>query len=300
MTRASTARLTMAITLLTPSADAYKPIFMLHGVGSDRHEMDTIGKIAMEDHPGTVAISLPVFEKDASFLNPLQKQVPGIIKAIRDYATSNASYAEGYHLVCKSQGALLCRLVLEEMDDHTVLNFVSLAGPQAGVYGDGFFEGAPQWVQDLAVDEIWRFAYTAAAQNHISDANMWRDQKHLDTYRNVNPVLPLYDGETADAASLVRFKANFVRLRKAVFCVGSGPDFDGGIAPWQTGVWGSYDANGRMINMTEQVIYVNDTFGLRTLNESGRLLTTIVPDVSHGDWTSDEDVIRRFILPHLD
>ena len=30
-------------------------------------------------------------------------------------------------------------------------------------------------------------------------------------------------------------KANFIRLKQAVFCVGSGKPYDGGIEPWQTG-----------------------------------------------------------------
>lgn len=293
--------MSMLLMLLLSTVVAIKPVIMMHGVNSDRHEMDTIADVIKLEHPGAVATSLPVFEKDSSFLHPLGKQVPGIIDSIRSLVAGNSTlYKDGYHFVCKSQGALLCRLILEEMNDHNVSHFVSLAGPQAGVYGQGFFHGAPKWIQDLAVDEIWRVAYTSTFQGFISDANMWRDAKHYDKYLQTNPVLPLYDGERTSAASLARFKANFVRLRRAVFCVGSGADYDGGIAPWQTGVWGSYDSSGHLVNMTEQPFYTNDTFGLRSLNESGRLVTTIVPGVSHGDWTGDREIIRKYILPHLD
>ena len=286
------------------AALAYKPVIMMHGVGSDAGEMNLIGKILAEDHPGTVATSLKVFENDASWMNPLQKQVPGIIDAVREIVASNSSlFGGGYHFVCKSQGALLCRFVLEEMNDHNVSTFISLAGPQVGVYGPGFFKGAPWPLPGLAVDEIWRVVYEPplgeSMQNHVSDANMWRDPKHLDEFVTSNPVLPLYNGHASDAA-IARYKANFVRLKSAVFCVGSGNEFDGGISPWQTGVWGSMDAAGRMVNMTEQRFYVNDTFGLRTLNESGRLLFTIIPGASHGDWTGDADLIRRAVVPRLD
>ena len=37
-------------------------------------------------------------------------------------------YANGYHMVCKSQGGLTCRVVIEEMNDHNVSTFISLAG----------------------------------------------------------------------------------------------------------------------------------------------------------------------------
>lgn len=34
-------------------------------------------------------------------------------------------------------GALLCRVLIEHMSDHNVRVFVSLAGPQAGIFGSG-------------------------------------------------------------------------------------------------------------------------------------------------------------------
>lgn len=34
-------------------------------------------------------------------------------------------------------GALLCRALIEHMSDHNVRVFVSLAGPQAGMFGSG-------------------------------------------------------------------------------------------------------------------------------------------------------------------
>ena len=43
-------------------------------------------------------------------------------------------------------------------------------------------------------------------------------------------------------------KANFVRLKRAVFCVGSGHAYDGGIEPWQTGAWGSQVRRGELGN----------------------------------------------------
>jgi len=96
-------------------------------------------------------------------------------------------------------------------------------------------------------------------------------------------------------------KASFLQLKKAVFCVGSWPGngYDGGIEPWQSGVWGSLDEHGTMQNMTEQGFYVRDSFGLRTLDESGRLQLVIVPNATHADWTSDHQIIAQHVLPWL-
>ena len=51
--------------------------------------------------------------------------------------------------------------------------------------------------------------------------------------------------------------------------------------------------------MADQAFYGNDTFGLRTLDESGRLNLTVVPNATHGDWTGNAAIIAAYVLPHL-
>ena len=91
----------------------------------------------------------------------------------------------------------------------------------------------------------------------------------------------------------------FLRLRRAVFCVGSGPEYDGGIEPWQSAAWSYQDASGKFVPMEQQVEYSEDLFGLRTLHMTDRLNITIVPNATHSDWTSSTDLIKAYVLPHL-
>jgi palmitoyl-protein thioesterase len=271
---------------------------MMHGVGSDRHEMDTLARLMASEHPGTVATTLPLYENDASFLTPLKTQVNGVAKAIRSMVAGNQSlYANGYNLVCKSQGGLICRCVLEAMDDHNVDTFISLAGPQMGVYGADFFASLPGHLfPNVTADSMYLVAYTRLAQDTISDANMWHDPNHLSDFFKYDKFL---SGYTYNATAAM--KTNFLRLKKAVFCVGSGAEYDGGIEPWQSGVWGFYaDGDAKTyVGMEEQAIYQQDTFGLKTLDRTGRLNLTVAPGVRHGDWTGNEDVIKTHVLPHL-
>ena len=243
-----------------------------------------------------VATTLPLYENDASFLTPLKKQVAGVADAIRALVAANATlYGDGYHLVCKSQGGLICRCVLEAMADHAVDTFVSLAGPQMGVYGTDFFNSIKvPLLENATADTMWRIAYTTLGQDLISDANMWRDPKHLPQYYEYDKFLPGYT-DNATAA----MKANFVRLKSAVFCVGSGDPYDGGIEPYQTAIFGFVDATGAITPMEQQPVYQSDTFGLQTLDESGRLNLTVVPGARHADWTGNEDLITTWVLPHL-
>ena len=258
--------------------------------------MDTLVKVIEAEHPGTIATSLPLYGDDASFLNPLDKQVKGVSKAIREMVAKNQTlYGDGYNMVCKSQGGLICRCLIEAMEDHLVDTFVSLAGPQMGVFGPDFFDGIKvPGIENVTAKNGWRIAYTTLSQDTISDFNMWRDPYHLEEFYKYDKFLP---GFTDNATAAM--KANFVRLKKAVFCVGSGSSYDGGIEPWQTGAWGFPDSSGAMVDMHDQPVYKEDTFGLRTLDESGRLNITIVPGARHGDWTGNEDIIKTWVLPHL-
>ena len=84
-------------------AAAYRPVILMHGVDNDAGEMRTIQDLLQDDHKGTVTTSLAVFEHRAS-LTPLDKQVRGVMDAVRNLVSQNTSlYANGYHFVCKSQ-----------------------------------------------------------------------------------------------------------------------------------------------------------------------------------------------------
>lgn len=279
------------------SASAYLPVFMMHGVGSGAGEMANIATLAAAAHPGTVLTSLPLYEGLPAGLTDLNTQAAAVAAAIRAAVAANATlYEDGYHVVCKSQGALICRAALMRMDDHRARHFVSLAGPQAGVFGAAFFAKLKiPFFENVTAAEAWRVAYTWPAQKLLSIANMWRDPSHLDDYAASNQFLPAVL-EAAPATA----RANFARLERAVFCVGSGPAYDGGIEPWQTAVFGAADGPGGAIRpMADQAFYGNDTFGLRTLDESGRLNLTVVPNATHGDWTGNAAIIAAYVLPHL-
>ena len=283
-------------TLILTVRASFKPVIMMHGVGSGAGEMNTIERLLKERDNSTLVTSLPLYEgQPNSWDHNLQEQVDGVIDAVKNLIAENPeAYADGYHFVCKSQGAVTCRAVIESWSYHNVRNFVSLAGPQSGVYGRAYFESLkylPKWLVGTTTEEIYLVAYKSLGQD-ISVGNLWRDPNHLQDFLDKNNFIPKYTEKATED-----MKSNFLKLKKAVFCVGSGHAYDGGIEPWQTGVFGSV-VDGKMLNMTQRDFYLNDQFGLKTLDESGRLELTIVPDVSHNDWTGNEDVIRKYVLPH--
>jgi palmitoyl-protein thioesterase len=77
-----------------------------------------------------------------------------------------------------------------------------------------------------------------------------------------------------------------------------GSQHDGIVDPWQTQFFGFYDQNMKIIDMIDQDFYKRDTFGLQSLNRSGRLIIENIPNVEHLDWVIRTDIIPRY-LTHL-
>ena len=73
------------------------------------------------------------------------------------------------------------------------------------------------------------------------------------------------------------------------------------IVPWQSSHFGFYDEDGKtIIPMEKQKYYIDDTFGLKTLHESGRLTLIEVANKSHGSWLYNRELIKEHVLPNLE
>jgi len=302
-----------ADTLAIVDVPAYRPVLLFHGLMEGSSDLDEVSAWIREAHPQTSVFNLRMFEGSQSF-QPLPQQTTAVMAQIRSLASQNAAaFARGYHLVCHSQGALICRAVCEEMGDHRVHTLVSLAGPQMGVYGQQWLSHIlPEATSNipflgmilgmggsLGAHQFHHAAYTPAAQNTLSIANMWADPLHWREFLQATSFLPsliLGGGER---------KANFVRLQKAVFLVGSFAaglsDGTPGIAPWQSGIFGFYaeGSESRIVPMEEQRVFTEDTFGLRTLNSTGRLHVEAIDGVWHDDWLHSRAVFDQHVLIHL-
>ncbi|KAH0630507.1 hypothetical protein JD844_013577 [Phrynosoma platyrhinos] len=93
---------------------------------------NSIPATSLQTHPGTNVTVVDLFDRTES-LKPLWLQVEGFRRAIYPIM-QNA--ADGVHLICYSQGGLICRALLSTTPDHNVDTFISLSSPQMGQYGD--------------------------------------------------------------------------------------------------------------------------------------------------------------------
>jgi len=279
---------------------------MMHGINDNaKSEWSSVVQWVEDAHPGTPTYPIAMFENSPASWTNLPLQIKDIAKYIRKEISANpALFANGYHLLCHSQGGLVCRALVQYMDDHQVHTLISLAGPQMGVYGPAFFDFMKKipGLQLVTYRTVHAFAYTLLAQDTLSVANMWNDPMHVDKLVQSRTFMAVYNGLTNDRGNLAR-KANFVKLQKAVFLTGipETGDYDGGIEPACSGVFDYFRDGSRTehVPMKSQNIYTADTFGLRTLDEAGKLITTAVPGIGHHRWVDNADVFREYILPHL-
>lgn len=142
--------------------------------------------------------------------------------------------------------------------------------------------------------------YTQAFQSDCSICGYWKDprtdQGEYQAYLKGCQFLPIINSEVPNS-NTNDSRSGFIRLNSHVNL--GGPQ-DQVIAPWQSALYGFYDENLNIVNMTDQFVYQQDTFGLKTLNERKSLHQFSVPNMLHDQWPNVEDVIAKYVLPFLD
>uniref|UniRef100_A0A2K5UI31 Lysosomal thioesterase PPT2 n=3 Tax=Macaca TaxID=9539 RepID=A0A2K5UI31_MACFA len=271
-----------------PHRASYKPVIVVHGLFDSSYSFRHLLEYINETHPGTVVTVLDLFDGRES-LRPLWEQVQGFREAV---VPIMAKAPQGVHLICYSQGGLVCRALLSVMDDHNVDSFISLSSPQMGQYGDTDYL---KWLFPTSMrSNLYRICYSPWGQE-FSICNYWHDPHHDDLYLNASSFLALINGER-DHPNATVWRKNFLRVGHLVLI--GGPD-DGVITPWQSSFFGFYDANETVLEMEEQLVYLRDSFGLKTLLARGAIVRCPMAGISHTAWHSNRTLYETCIEPWL-
>ncbi|XP_006609650.1 lysosomal thioesterase PPT2 homolog isoform X2 [Apis dorsata] len=169
---------------------------------------------------------------------------------------------------------------------------VGAAFPQAGQYGTRFLH---LFFPDLVCETAYQLFYSKIGQ-HTSIGNYWNDPHHQKLYYKYSNFLPYVNNEK-NSTKMSAFKEGLTKLKRMILV--GGPE-DGVITPWQSSHFGYYDVNETVINMRDRSIYKDDLIGLKTLDESGRLVLITVPNVPHYEWHKNISIVDDFLLPYLD
>uniref|UniRef100_A0A7S3DL04 palmitoyl-CoA hydrolase n=1 Tax=Palpitomonas bilix TaxID=652834 RepID=A0A7S3DL04_9EUKA len=279
--------------MLISTVHAYLPIVFMHGVNGSPHDFDGLRQYIAEHHPGTAMFALDVDAKEESLFKSMDAQVKDFVAALREVTSVNITGP--YHLVAHSQGTLVSRGGIEEMSDHRVQKYITLAGPQQGQYG------IPPMVENIVPGVTRDFAhdvfYNAIAQDCFSIAGYWNDPRYHDTYLKEVVFLPHYNNEvnTSDSA---RYKENFLRIKEMVALGSDGDDI---INPWFSSTldFYTYEEDFTHIDMTQTIVYKEDLYGLQSLDKRGSLSRQMVAGLTHTDWLRKDEAFAA-VLSYLD
>ncbi|XP_034668213.1 lysosomal thioesterase PPT2 homolog [Drosophila subobscura] len=281
-------RLLLALIACFAGSLAYRPVVILHGILSGADSMDFLEREIEELHRGTIVYNCDKFSGWYSLENAWRQ-----VEQIRDYLSDvGKQHPEGINVLGYSQGGLLARAAIQSLPDHNVKTFISLSSPQAGQYGTSFLHLI---FPDLAAKTAFELFYSTVGQ-HTSVGGYWNDPHKQSLYMKYSEFLPLINNEKQTSNS-TSFKMGMVRLSKLVMIGGPNDDV---ITPWQSSHFGYYDEDQEVIPFNKRKIFTDDSIGIRTLQEAGKLLIIIKPHVHHLGWHTNRAVIHQVILPYLD
>ncbi|CAJ1062836.1 lysosomal thioesterase PPT2-like [Xyrichtys novacula] len=274
----------LLLLLMGAHIDGYKPVILVHGVFEGTGHFEKLTEFITQAHPGTEVHVISLFN-DLQSLTPMWKQVRGFREKIKPIMQK---FPDGVHLLCYSQGGLICRGLLYKTARHNVDTFISLSSPQAGQYG------ATEYLQFPLLpplkEFVFNFCYNTFGQ-HYSICNYWNDPHRRSRYQKSSAFLAPINGDRPHEKMKV-WKKNFLRIKNLVLI--GGPD-DGVITPWQSSLFGFYDKKENMVEMKDQRFYRKDLFGLKTLDARGGISTCVRPGVQHLLWHSNLTVFNDCI-----
>ncbi|KAK0155537.1 Lysosomal thioesterase PPT2 [Merluccius polli] len=132
-------------------AEDYRPVVIVHGIFDGPKQFSTLSRFITEAHPGTEVEVIDLYDHVSS-LHPLWQQVQGFSRALTPIMTRSPA---GVHLLCFSQGGLICRALLHTLPHHNVQSFISLSSPQAGQYG-GLFTPTQHVNNNMSTTQQWQ------------------------------------------------------------------------------------------------------------------------------------------------
>ena len=141
---------------------------------------------------------------------------------------------------------------------------------------------------------VYKVCYNKAGQL-ISGCNYWNDPNQHELYLSKNVYLPFLNNEIKHENSS-KYKENFSNLSRLVLI--GGPD-DHVIQPWQSAQYSFWDEELNVVPYNQLGYYTDDLFGLRALDEQGKITFCTFPGVHHTHWPHNREVYEKCIRPYL-
>ncbi|KAK2831617.1 hypothetical protein Q7C36_016703 [Tachysurus vachellii] len=253
----------VVLSVLFVIVNGYRPVIIVHGLFDGPRQFINLTNFISKTHPGTIVTTVNMYD-DMNSLKPLWDQVNGFIKAIGPIMEKAK---DGIHLICFSQGGLVCRGIIATLPQHNVHSLIFLSSPLSGQYGITAYmrHAFAKCIKQV----VYQLCYNILGQK-ISICNFWNDPHHRERYLKSNKYLALLNGEIKHP-KIKEWRERFMAVKNLVLI--GGPD-DGVITPWQSSHFGFYNSNETVVEMKQQDWYLEDVFGLKTLDDRGALVNS--------------------------
>ncbi|KAI4338786.1 hypothetical protein MLD38_023799 [Melastoma candidum] len=201
--------------------------------------------------------------------------------------------SNGYNLIGLSQGAVIGQALIEFCDGAPqVNNFISLAGPHAGIASVPF---CPSGIFCTLLDDLLKTEiYSEFVQTHFAPSNYVKVTTDMTKYLEGCKFLPKLNNEHAGHRNAT-YKERFSSLQNLVLIMF---EQDKVLIPKETSLFGYYPDGTEdvVLPAQETKLYTEDWIGLKTLDEAGKVQYI---NVSGGHLDISEIDMKKYILPYL-
>eukprot|EP00440_Ansanella_granifera_P001442 gb/GFBE01001552.1/.p1 GENE.gb/GFBE01001552.1/~~gb/GFBE01001552.1/.p1 ORF type:complete len:356 (+),score=98.30 gb/GFBE01001552.1/:1-1068(+) len=208
-------------------------------------------------------------DQSNGFFMTMDAQVDQFARVVR----ADKNLTGGFNAIGFSQGNTVIRGYIHKYNDPPVRAFVSMHGVLMGV------NGLPQCPMNVtgvgvlcrSVDAIVSHAgvYSGYVQNHLAQANYYRDAANLEDYRAHGHFLPYINNEVHGKENAT-FTENFKSLEKLVLVMA---EDDTMVHPKESEHFGYFKEGSRkeLVAMKDSPWYVEDWFGLKSLDQAQKI-----------------------------
>jgi len=225
------------------------------GDASTNPGMSSLCASITKQYSGVYVLCSPVGNGLGSITTKLAAQVQEFTAEVR----ADPQLKGGFHVVGLSQGNLVLRAYVEQVNDPPVKTFVSICGPSNGI------ANCPNNILYKLVCPLWKLDKYEAS---VAFSDYWKDPSNKDQYLQKNRFLADLNNERDEKNAT--YKANMLTLEKYVLVMATG---DNMVVPKESEQHGYYKwgSTTEVEELRDTEAYQGDWIGLNTLDESKRL-----------------------------
>jgi palmitoyl-protein thioesterase len=264
----------------------YLPVVQMHGMGdfaNDPFGMVPLKRKISAELDGAYVLNVQIGPNSlADILNGFFMNLDDTVDYFASVVQSDVNLVGGFNAIGYSQGNLIIRGYIEKYNSPPVQNWISMHGPLmgvAGIPGCNMTNTICQKIDGL----LYMAAYTAFVQQHLTQANYFRDPTHLDDYYANDKFLADINNE--DGSVDEDYVTNLTSLETMVLIKASA---DTMVWP-NDSEWYGYFQDGSQTEKwetTETPWYQDNRFGLQTMMNNNQVVFNMT-EGDHLEFTTD-------------